>query len=119
MWTGDLYCLVMRGGFVIPAECVPLNGSVLGTAKGTWVIHVEEAVRVEGTATVLLNMSLRRGVRNPEDAVVTRRVGLMVPSTVLEEFRLREAVACDIRGWLEGTDGDGFLDLRTRYQEAV
>jgi hypothetical protein len=28
-------------------------------------------------------------------------------------------VACDIRGWLEGSDGDGFLDLRTRYQDAV
>jgi hypothetical protein len=96
-----------------------LNGSVLGTAKGTWVIHVDEAVRVEGTATVLLNVTLHRGVRNPDDLVVTRRVGLMVPSCVLDEFRLREAVACDIRGWLEGTDGDGFLDLRTRYQPAV
>jgi hypothetical protein len=104
---------------ILPAECVPLNGSVLGTAKGTWVIHVDEAVRVEGTATVLLNVTLQRGVRNPDDVVVTRRVGLLVPSSVLNEFRLREAVACDIRGWLESTDGDGFLDLRVGHQRAV
>lgn len=104
---------------ILPAECVPLNGSVLGTVKGTWVIHVDEAVRVEGTATVLLNVTLQRGVRNPDDVVVTRRVGLLLPSSVLNEFHLREAVACDIRSWLEGTDGDGFLDLRTRYEAAV
>jgi hypothetical protein len=104
---------------ILPAERIPLNGSVLGTAKGTWVIHVDEAVRVEGTAALVLNVTLERGVRNEDDVVVTRHIGLMVPSCVLDEFRLREAVACDIRGWLESTDGDGFLDLRTRYQAAV
>ena len=104
---------------ILPAESVPLNGSVLGTAKGTWVIHVDEAVHVEGTATVLLNVTLRRGARNADDVVVTRRVGLLLPSCALNEFRLREAVACDIRGWLESADGDGFLDLRRSQQLAI
>ena len=104
---------------ILPVESVPLNGSVLGTAKGTWVIHVDEAVRVEGTPTVLLNVTLRREARNPDDVILTRRVGLLLPSCALDEFRLREAVACDIRGWLESTDGDGFLDLRRSQPLAV
>ena len=104
---------------ILPAECVPLNGSVLGTAKGTWVIHVEEAVRVEGSPTLLLNITLQRGVRMPEDAVVMRHLGLLLAASVLSEFRLRESVACAIRNWLESTDTDGFLDLRTTCAHAM
>jgi hypothetical protein len=34
----------------------------------------------------------------------------LVHAPVLEEARFRYGLAGDLRGWLEGTDGDGFLD---------
>jgi hypothetical protein len=37
---------------------------------------------------------------------------MLVPAPVLKQFCLREGVACDIRQWLERTEGNGFLDLR-------
>jgi len=110
---------LVRSIVILSPEGVPLNGSVLGTAKGTWVIHVDEAVRVEGTATVLLNLTLERGTRKVDDATLMRRLGLLLPAVVLKEFRLRESVACDIRSWLESTEGNGFLDLRATYLQAM
>jgi len=104
---------------ILPPERVPLNGSVLGTVKGTWIIRVDEAMRLKGTTTLVLNVTLERSRRSPEEACVRRRLGLLLSSSVMDEFRLREGVACDIRGWLESTDGDGFLDLRAIYIQAV
>ena len=98
---------------LLQPEHVPFNGSVLGSAKGTWIISVTDAVFVEGTNNVLLNLILEKGVRVPEDLGLTRRLGMLVPAPVLKEFCLREGVACDIRQWLEQTEGNGFLDLRS------
>lgn len=97
---------------MLPPERVPFNGSVLGSAKGTWIINVTDAVFVEGTDNVLLNLTLEKGVRAPEDLALKRRLGMLVPAPVLKEFCLREGVASDIRHWLEATEGNGFLDLR-------
>lgn len=96
---------------ILQPERVPFNGSVLGSAKGTWVISVNAAVYVEGTDSLLLNVTLEKGVRAPEDQGETRRLGILVPAPVLKEFCLREGVASDIRQWLERTEGNGFLDL--------
>ena len=96
---------------ILQPDRIPFNGSVLGSAKGTWVISVNAAVYVEGTDHLLLNVTLEKGVRAPEDQGMTRRLGMLVPAPVLEEFCLREGVACDIRKWLERTEGNGFLDL--------
>ena len=97
---------------ILQPEHVPFNGSVLGSAKGTWVISVNSAVYVEGTDSLLVNVTLEKGVRGHEDTATTRRLGMLVPAPVLKEFCLREGVACDIRQWLERTEGNGFLDLR-------
>jgi hypothetical protein len=96
---------------ILQPERVPFNGSVLGSAKGTWVISVNAAVYVEGTDNLLLNVTLEKGARAPEGQGATRRLGILVPAPVLKEFCLREGIACDIRQWLEGTEGNGFLDL--------
>lgn len=98
---------------ILQPERVPFNGSVLGSAKGTWIINVSAAVYVEGTDSVLLNLTLEKGLRCSEDQSLTRRLGMLVPAPVLKEFCLREGVACDIRQWLEATEGNGFLDLRS------
>jgi len=97
---------------ILQPERVPFNASVLGSAQGTWVISVNAAVYVEGTDSLLLNVTLEKGMRGPEDQARTRRLGMLVPAPVLKEFYLREGVACDIRQWLERTEGNGFLDLR-------
>jgi hypothetical protein len=96
---------------ILQPERVPFNGSVLGSAKGTWVISVNAAVYVEGTDSLLLNVTLEKGARSAEEQGITRRLGIPVPAPVLQEFCLREGIACDIRLWLEGTEGNGFLDL--------
>jgi hypothetical protein len=102
----------MRPAVLLQPERVPFNGSVLGSAKGTWIINVTAAVYVEGTDSVLLNLCLEKGVRAPEDLGLKRNLGMLVPAPVLKEFCLREGVAGDIRQWLEATEGNGFLDLR-------
>ena len=101
-----------RSVVILQPERVPFNGSVVGSAKGTWIISVNAAVVVEGTDSLLLNLILEKGLRSPEDQALTRRLGMLVPAPVLKEFYLREGVACDIRQWLERTEGNGFLDLR-------
>ena len=106
------FFLGARPAVILQPELVPFNGSALGSAKGTWVISVNAAVYVEGTDSLLLNVTLQRGVRAPEDLGVTRQLGMLVPAPVLKEFCLREGVASDIRQWLEATEGNGFLDLR-------
>jgi len=71
----------------------------------------QAAVYVEGTDSLLLNVTLEKGARGAEEQGITRRLGMLVPAPVLQEFCLREGIACDIRLWLEGTEGNGFLDL--------
>jgi hypothetical protein len=102
-----------RPAVILQPERVPFNGSVLGSAKGTWIINVSAAVYVEGTDSVLLNLTLEKGLRSTEDRSPTRRLSMLLPAPVLKEFCLREGVACDIRQWLERTEGNGFLDLRS------
>jgi hypothetical protein len=107
-------CCFFRGArpaVILQPERVPFNGSVLGSAKGTWIINVSAAVYVEGTDSLLLNVTLEKGVCSPEEQGITRRLGMLVPAPVLKEFCLREGIACDIRQWLEATEGNGFLDL--------
>jgi hypothetical protein len=102
-----------RPALILQPERVPFNGSVLGSAKGTWIINVSAAVYVEGTDSVLLNLTLEKDLRSTEDRSPKRRLGMLLPAPVLKEFCLREGVASDIRHWLEGTEGNGFLDLRS------
>jgi hypothetical protein len=94
-------------------EFVPFDGNVLGTAKGTWVIRVDTAAYVPGTDSILLNVTLR-GVVGSELGPETRRLlSMLVPAPVLKDLHMREDLAYDMRGWIEATDGNGFLDLRT------
>lgn len=93
-------------------EQVPLNGNVLGTAKGTWVIRVEGAAHVQDSDSLLLTLSLRGAAGSERGAEMLRRLRMLAPTPVLHEVRVREGVAGDIRGWIEATDGNGFLDLR-------
>ena len=65
---------------ILQPERVPFNGSVLGSAKGTWVISVNAAVYVEGTDSLLLNVTLEKGARSTEEQGITRRLGMLVPA---------------------------------------
>jgi hypothetical protein len=99
-------------GCMMEPEQVPLNGNVLGTAKGTWVLRVDAAY-VQDTDSLLLYVTLRGSSASKREAERIRRLGMLVPGPVLHEVHVREGVAGDIRGWIEATDGNGFLDLRS------
>ena len=98
---------------ILEPEQVPLNGNVLGTAKGTWVIRVDAAAYVHDTDSLLLNVTLHGATGSGLGPERMRRLGMLVPAPVLHQLHVREGVACDIRGWIEATDGNGFLDLRS------
>ena|ERR1700756_736072 len=94
------------------SERVSLDRNVLGTAKGSWLIHVNSVL----TAKESDNTSLQLVLENLSDDAQTenRRLYLVVPASHLGIPQERVAIAHRIRGWVETTSGNGFLDLVTR-----
>ena len=83
---------------------ITLHGNVLGTQKGVWVIGVEH-LHSEASFCVLLLLLRARDLEQ-------RRLILWLEESALCVASSRERVAAAIREWIEGTQGDGQLDLR-------
>jgi hypothetical protein len=95
-------------------ERVSLHWSVVGTAKGPWLIHVNSVL----TAKESDNASLQLVLENLSDEArpQNRRLYLVVSSSRLEIPQERVVIADRIRRWVETTSGNGFLDLITRHE---
>jgi hypothetical protein len=82
-----------------------LQGNVLGTRKGVWVLGVAGVVIANGDFELILWLRARH--------LEERRLVLLVRDTALASVQSRELVAEGIRNWIEQTEGDGQLDLRS------
>ncbi len=89
-------------------EDVPFHRNVLGSNKGTWIIHVESVQPASDHQNLVVDLLVRRA-SYPQ--AVERRLRAEVMQRSFSTPGERERMAIEIRGWIESTDDDGFLDL--------
>lgn len=87
----------------------PLELNVVGTRKGAWLIRVGAVIAADDSDKVSLQLILRRV--GEDESSATRRLYAVVPASDLEIPPQRVLIAEKIREWIEGTEGNGFLDL--------
>ena len=70
---------------------------------------VHNVTKTQGEDNLLLNLVLEQPV--DEVSVRSRELGLIVSAAVIFDPETSPQIIDRIRGWIETTDGDGFLDL--------
>jgi len=93
---------------ILPEE-LWLHQARLTTANGEWVVAVHDVTKTQGEDNLLLNLVLEQPV--DEVSVRSRELGLIVSAAVIFDPETSPQIIDRIRGWIETTDGDGFLDL--------
>jgi hypothetical protein len=100
----------------IPAEQLPLHGTRIDSAAGEWLIAVQSAMESQTGGTILLKLLLECSI--DEERFQTREVGMTVYASEVYDSELLEEMRSQIRHWIETTEGDGFLDLTHRANQA-
>jgi hypothetical protein len=90
---------------------VALQGNVLGTRKGVWVIDVQGTEKTDGAALTIKLLLKNRQLHR-------RTLTLQVEPSALEWPSFRELLACATRAWIESTEGHGYLDLTSLASHA-
>ncbi len=93
---------------ILPEE-LSLHLTQMATADGEWLVAVDNVRETHGSGSLLLNLILEQPV--DEQHFRLRRLGLMVPTVVILDRETCAPIIDRIRGWVETTEGDGFLDL--------
>ena len=83
--------------------------SVLGTAKGAWLIRVHSGFATNDGATIQLHLVLER--RSDSSPAQFRRLNIVLPGLDIKVPLERVMIADRIRNWIEATEADGVLDL--------
>ncbi|MBZ5571702.1 MAG: hypothetical protein LAO09_07475 [Acidobacteriia bacterium] len=83
--------------------------SVLGTAKGAWVIRVLSGFVTDDGATIQLCLVLER--HSDSAPAQFRRLNVVLSELDLKVALARVMVADRIRDWIETTEADGVLDM--------
>ena len=82
---------------------ITLQDNGLGTRKGVWTIRVKHTYSKDGLSELLLVLRARHREQ--------RGLILRLKEKVLCVASSRELVAAAIREWIDGSAGDGLLDL--------
>ena len=90
----------------------PLDFNVIGTRKGPWLIRVNAVMAAQESDNVSLQMVLHS--LDEDIPLETRHLYAVVHASDLEIPQQRVLIAHKIRGWIESTQGNGFLDLGSR-----
>jgi hypothetical protein len=93
---------------ILPEE-LWLHLARLTAANGEWLVAVHNVTKTQGEDNLLLNLVLEQPV--DEENVRSRKLGLIVSGAVIFDPETSPQIIDRIRGWVETTDGDGFLDL--------
>ena len=93
---------------ILPEE-LSLNSTQVETANGEWLVAVVSVTETQGNDNLLLDLILEQPV--DEEHFRSRALGLMVPAAVVLDPETCAQIIDRIRGWIETTEGDGFLDL--------
>lgn len=70
---------------------------------------VHNVTKTQGNDNLLVDLVLEQPV--DEENVRSRKLGLIVSAAVIFNSETSPQIIDRIRGWIETTDGDGFLDL--------
>jgi hypothetical protein len=88
---------------------LPIDLAHLETAKGSWLIVVENIAETLAGTTLLIGMILEQNI--DDESVQTRRLETMVDRNTAYEPENSKELLDQICKWIETTDVDGFLDL--------
>jgi hypothetical protein len=95
----------------IPPVKVLIHKTKIDARDKVWLIVVVNVVEAQGGDNLLLKLVLEPNI--DEGIPVSRELSLMAPSALISEPETCTEVVDRIRSWIESTEGDGFLDLRS------
>src|SRR5947209_986895 len=93
---------------ILPEElCLHLTRFI--AANGEWKIAVESVLPSADQATLFVNLKLEQAI--DEERFLSRKLGLMVPASVILDPETCVEIITQIQEWIEQSEGEGFLDL--------
>jgi hypothetical protein len=93
---------------ILPQELC-LHSARFTTASGEWIVAVDTVLPTEDQTTLLVNLLLEQPIDAEQS--ISRKLGLMVPASVILDPETCADLIVQIQQWIETSDGDGFLDL--------
>jgi hypothetical protein len=93
---------------ILPQELC-LHQARLTASSGEWLVAVDSVMQTEDKANLLVNVILEQPL--DEEHFTSRKLGLVVPASVILDPETCAEVIEQIQQWVDATEGDGFLDL--------
>jgi hypothetical protein len=92
-----------------PPKKLPIDLSVIDTAKGRWLVAVQSIAETHSGRNLLLGIVLEQNI--DEQTFRSRELGIAIGTHEAHDPDQCSLLLDGIREWIETTDGDGFLDL--------
>jgi hypothetical protein len=96
----------------IPTKELSIDLTEMETSKGSWLIAVENVVKTQADGNLLLKIVLEQGT--DEEHFRSRELGMLLPLRRAVDPDHCPSLISQIRGWIDSTEGDGFVDLTRR-----
>jgi hypothetical protein len=82
------------------------------SSKGEWLVAVHSIAQTRGGDTLLLGIIVEQNI--DDESFRMRRIEAMVDKREANDPDRCTSLLDRIRGWIDSTEGDGFLDLTDR-----
>jgi hypothetical protein len=92
-----------------PPKKLPIDLERIETHKGRWLVAVETVTATKTGENLLLKIILERFV--DDEHFQMRHLGMLIKAHDARDPESVENIANRIRGWIELTEGDGFMDI--------